>query len=164
MPFWLSSLPIPILVASWVGAFSLAPGAKSLSEEKPRVLGQLCQIREEELLELERRKVAWARRHLPQGADSQVGRVVDRFALVALAGELAAKWGLVPWPAGQADWAAEVCLQAWLAQRGGIGAGEHVPFCIGRILRPHFPHRMRPGSRDRPWRATPRLDGRLARN
>jgi hypothetical protein len=50
---------------------------------------------EKELLILERRKVAWARSHLPKGADSQVGRVVDRFALVALAGELAAEWGVV---------------------------------------------------------------------
>jgi putative DNA primase/helicase len=88
-------------------------------------LGQLCRLREEDLLALERRKVAWARQHLPQGADSQVGRVVDRFALVALAGELAAEWGIVPWHGGHAQWAAEACLQAWLAQRGGIGAGEH---------------------------------------
>ena len=51
-----------------------------------------------------------------------MGRVVDRFALVALAGELAAEWGIVPWRAGNAEWSAEVCLQAWLVQRGGIGA------------------------------------------
>ena len=54
-------------------------------------LGRLCQLPEQELLVLERRKVAWARGHLPRGADSQVGRVVDRFALVYLAGELAAE-------------------------------------------------------------------------
>ena len=58
-------------------------------------LGRLCRLPEKELLILERRKVAWARSHLPKGADSQVGRVVDRFALVALAGELAAEWGVV---------------------------------------------------------------------
>jgi putative DNA primase/helicase len=78
----------------------------------------------QDLLDVEQRKVAWARQHLPRGADSQVGRVVDRFALAALAGELAAEWGIVPWRPGNAEWAAEVCLQAWLAQRGGIGAGE----------------------------------------
>ncbi len=26
---------------------------------------------------------------------------------------------------GNAEWASEVCLRAWLVQRGGIGAGEH---------------------------------------
>ena len=87
-------------------------------------LGRLCALPEQDLLTLEGRKVAWARSHLPKGADSQVGRVVDRFALVALAGELAAEWGVVPWPPGNAQWAAEGCLNAWLWQRGGIGAGE----------------------------------------
>jgi putative DNA primase/helicase len=88
-------------------------------------LERLCLAKEEDLLALERRKVSWARAHMPRGADSQVGRVVDRFALVALAGELALKWGVVPWTLGNAGWAAELCLQAWLVQRGGIGAGEH---------------------------------------
>jgi uncharacterized protein (DUF927 family) len=88
-------------------------------------LDRLCRLPETELLDLERRKVAWARHHLPRGADSQVGRVVDRFAVVALAGELASEWGVVPWRPGNAEWAAEVCLRAWLVQRGGTRAGEH---------------------------------------
>jgi putative DNA primase/helicase len=87
-------------------------------------LGRLCHLQVQDLFDLEQRKVAWARRHLPRGADSQVGRVVDRFALAALAGELAREWNIVPWRPGNAEWAAGVCLQAWLAQRGGIGAGE----------------------------------------
>ncbi len=88
-------------------------------------LARLCQMKEEGYLALEMRKVAWARPHLPRGADSQVGRVVDRFALVALAGELATEWNILPWRKGNASWAAETCLNAWLVQRGGIGAGEH---------------------------------------
>jgi putative DNA primase/helicase len=88
-------------------------------------LDRLCRLPEPELLDLERRKVAWARQHLPRGADSQVGRVVDRFALVAMAGELATEWGIVPWRPGNAEWAAEECLQAWLVQRGGLGSGEN---------------------------------------
>ena len=87
-------------------------------------LDRLCRLQAQDLFELEQRKVAWARQHLPRGADSQAGRVVDRFALAALAGALAAEWGIVPWRPGNAEWAAEVCLQAWLDQRGGIGAGK----------------------------------------
>ena len=49
-------------------------------------LDRLCKVPASDALVLERRKVTWAREHLPPGADSQVGRVVDRFALVALAG------------------------------------------------------------------------------
>jgi len=86
---------------------------------------RLCQVKEEDVLAMEKRKVAWVCAHLPRGADSQVGRVVDRFALVALAGELAIEWGIVPWQSGNVNWATEVCLRAWLVQRGGIGAGEH---------------------------------------
>lgn len=88
-------------------------------------LDRLCQATDQDLLLWERRKVAWSQAHLPKRADSQVGRVLDRFALVALAGELAIQWGILPISAGSADWAAEVCLRAWIAQRGGVGAGEH---------------------------------------
>ncbi|MBP1628353.1 MAG: helicase [Holophagaceae bacterium] len=90
-----------------------------------RFLERLCQATDQELLTWERQKVTWSQAHLPKRADSQVGRVLDRFALVALAGELAIQWGILPIPAGSADWAAEVCLKAWIAQRGGVGAGEH---------------------------------------
>ena len=88
-------------------------------------LDRLCQATDQELLAWERQKVAWSQAHLPRRADSQVGRVLDRFALVALAGELAIQWGILPIPAGGADWAADLCLKAWIAQRGGVGAGEH---------------------------------------
>lgn len=88
-------------------------------------LGSLCRMSGEERLALEQRKAAWVRRNLPAGADSQVGRVVDHFALAAVAGELAVTWSILPWRPGNAAWAAEVCLKAWLAQRGSIGSGEH---------------------------------------
>lgn len=88
-------------------------------------LERLCKATHQELLDWERRKVAWSHAHLPRRADSQVGRVLDRFALVALAGELAIEWGILPIPSGDAEWAAGVCLKAWIAQRGGVGAGEH---------------------------------------
>ncbi len=88
-------------------------------------LERLCQATDQDAIAWERQKVAWSLAHLPRRADSQVGRVLDRFALVALAGEMAIQWGILPIAAGSADWAAEVCLKAWIAQRGGVGAGEH---------------------------------------
>ena len=87
-------------------------------------LQNLCKATDAELLALEARKAEWARRHNPRGADSQVGRVIDRFALVALAGELAAEWGIAPWPTGNASWAVSTCLTAWIVHRGGVGSGE----------------------------------------
>ncbi|ARO13531.1 inner membrane [Ketogulonicigenium robustum] len=61
---------------------------------------------------------------LPAGADGQVRRVADRFALVAAAGELATVMGVTGWPVGAAADAAMRCFKDWLIERGGIGASE----------------------------------------
>lgn len=60
----------------------------------------------------------------PDGADGQVNRVCGRFAIVAAAGELGIMLGVLPWPVGEASKAAATCFNAWLVQRGGIGAAE----------------------------------------
>jgi len=61
---------------------------------------------------------------VPKGASGQVERVAARFALVAVAGELATEAGLTGWPQGESERAARVCFGAWLAARGGAGNGE----------------------------------------
>jgi uncharacterized protein (DUF927 family) len=63
--------------------------------------------------------------YVPAGADGQVLRAAQRFALVAAAGELAAGAGVLPWPPGEAERAAAVCFAAWLeARQGGDGRAE----------------------------------------
>ena len=57
-------------------------------------------------------------------ADGQVLRVVDRFALVAAAGELACDLEIVPWQKGDALKAAHRCFADWFDSRGGAEAGE----------------------------------------
>jgi len=61
-------------------------------------------------------------RHVPPGADGQVSRAAARFAMVAAAGELAIRLGIVPWPKGEASRAAARCFTDWVAGRGGTGA------------------------------------------
>lgn len=64
---------------------------------------------------------------MPQGAGNQVGRAVTRFALVAMAGELATRLGITGWAPGEATEAtkaAQTCLAAWLAERGHTGNQE----------------------------------------
>ncbi len=61
---------------------------------------------------------------LPPGADGQVRRVADRFALVAAAGEIATALDVTGWPAGAALGAAQRCFADWLAERGGVGSSE----------------------------------------
>lgn len=60
----------------------------------------------------------------PKGAGNQVGRAINRFALVAAAGELATRLGVTGWPEGEAIRAARVCLKAWLMERGHLGNKE----------------------------------------
>lgn len=63
-------------------------------------------------------------RYVPPGADGQVQRVAQRFALVAAGGELAVAAEVVPWRPGEATAAAARCFAAWLEARGGVEAAE----------------------------------------
>lgn len=58
------------------------------------------------------------------GADPQVLRVAQRFAIVAAAGELATKLNITAWPEGMATNSAIVCFKEWLNQRGGMESHE----------------------------------------
>ncbi|BDU76403.1 DUF927 domain-containing protein [Mesoterricola sediminis] len=90
-------------------------------------LGRLCDAGpgagalQARLQEMER---VWLAQVVPMGADAQVRRVAGRFALVAVAGELAQGMGILPWPEGEASRAAQVCFKAWLDRRGFTGASE----------------------------------------
>jgi putative DNA primase/helicase len=61
---------------------------------------------------------------LMRSPSGEVHRVLDRFALVATAGELATAAGITGWPVGAAQAATEVCLLAWIERRGGAGSSD----------------------------------------
>ncbi|MFO1225962.1 DUF927 domain-containing protein [Roseateles sp.] len=61
---------------------------------------------------------------LPGGAGEQVRRVARRFALVAVAGELACEAGITGWASNVATTAARRCFDDWLTARGHSGNGE----------------------------------------
>ncbi len=58
------------------------------------------------------------------GAGGQVRSVARRFALVAIAGEMARQALITEWAEGAAERGAETCFRAWLAERGTAGAQE----------------------------------------
>ncbi len=60
----------------------------------------------------------------PPGLDQQESRAAARFALMAYAGELAVRYGVVPWPKGAATEAAGVAFESWRSMRGS-GRTEH---------------------------------------
>lgn len=49
--------------------------------------------------------------------DGQAKRVAARFALIALAGELASEFGVTGWPEGEAIWASAIMFQIWRTKR-----------------------------------------------
>jgi putative DNA primase/helicase len=59
-------------------------------------------------------------------SDGQAHRVAARFALVAVAGELARVILDLPWAEDEAERAAAACFHAWRQTRGGEGSGEYV--------------------------------------
>lgn len=61
---------------------------------------------------------------VPAEASGQVIRAASRFALVAVAGELATAWGLTGWQQGEAMNAAVRLFGEWLGVRGGAGDAE----------------------------------------
>lgn len=62
----------------------------------------------------------------PTSTDGQAARAAGRFALLALAGELATGYGVTGWPEGEAIRAAVVAFKAWLSMRGTGGNTERV--------------------------------------
>lgn len=62
---------------------------------------------------------------LPEGKiEGQVHRVCERFALIAVAGELATSSSITGWQPGEADLAIKRCFTEWLAVRGGVENSE----------------------------------------
>ena len=57
-------------------------------------------------------------------ADGQVRRAARRFGLIAAAGELAQRWGVVPWRSSCAVNAVARAYSDWLAARGGADSAE----------------------------------------
>lgn len=61
---------------------------------------------------------------MPDNAGNQVQRIVARFALLAAAGEIATLHGITGWQKGTAYEAVQICLHAWLNERGHIANQE----------------------------------------
>ncbi len=88
---------------------------------------ELCQAFSEDFPvrdQLRQREAHWLEGVLQPGFDAQVRRVAGRFALVAVAGDLATRMGILPWPEGEAFSAVRISFQAWFEKRGFSGASE----------------------------------------
>jgi len=70
---------------------------------------------------------------VPERADSQVRDVARRFALVALAGELAATWGVLPWQPNEATQACLTLFSTWRERRGEDGESAEVVAAVQQV-------------------------------
>lgn len=84
----------------------------------------LVENKAECLAKIEEQIESFKKENFPAGADGQVHRVLNRFALVAAAGSLATELKITNWPMEDARWAAKICFDEWLKNRGGISAQE----------------------------------------
>lgn len=91
---------------------------KSITEEDPEDLKKAINEK------TERVKQALIDGIASDDADSQVKRAINRFALVAFAGEYATANGLTGWQKDEALNACALCLKDWLTARGGVGNQE----------------------------------------
>ncbi len=114
---------------SAAGEFAKAVGAAAHAAHGtagPAFVGYAVHHRPELAGTIRSRVAALAERMTPEGAADGVRRAAERFALVALAGELASEAGITGWPPGEAERAASRCMGAWIEARGGIESGEDV--------------------------------------
>jgi uncharacterized protein (DUF927 family) len=61
---------------------------------------------------------------LPKGASTEVGRALQRFAIVAAVGEMVIDMGIPDWEPGAATWAVSRCFEDWIDWRGGVGQAD----------------------------------------
>ncbi|WP_374555515.1 DUF927 domain-containing protein [Aquitalea pelogenes] len=112
-------------------------------------LEQLASPEEQQTIRAEvRANVAKAIPHLgiPAGAAEEIGRVAARFALVAFAGELATRFGVTGWQAGEAFRAARCCFREWLAENNtGQAADDRALFAqVAAFMQSHSATRFPP--------------------
>jgi uncharacterized protein (DUF927 family) len=74
--------------------------------------------------DLKAKRATFLSEHVPAGADGQVRYVAGRFGVVAIAGEMAIAWGILPGENGDAEAACVRCFKDWLRARGTTGSGE----------------------------------------
>jgi uncharacterized protein (DUF927 family) len=61
---------------------------------------------------------------LPKGAATEVGRALQRFAIVAAVGEMAIDMGISDWATDTATWGVTRCINDWIEYRGGVGQAD----------------------------------------
>lgn len=91
-----------------------------------------------------------SKKYVPITASGQVNRAFNRFALIAVAGELATSFGITGWPEGAAVEAVICCFNDWLRVRGDMGPQEEQAILsqVRYFFEQHGESRFTPWDRD----------------
>lgn len=81
----------------------------------PLFIEKFTQSKKESLVSFKEMQTEFIKENLPEQANSQVARVLNRFAMVAAGGELATIYGLTGWEAGDSFLASQACFKSWLS-------------------------------------------------
>ncbi len=153
------------------GKFAQALTERALScygTAAPSFIGQILKVGEAEvkarLVEL---MEAFTAAYTKPNTHPEVLRILQRFAFVATAGELATKWRILPWETGEAAAATGHCFELWLKKRGTSGSRQHMEALthireyIGRYRDSRFV-RHTAGNRTDPNRTYQQIDGYIS--
>jgi uncharacterized protein (DUF927 family) len=89
-------------------------------------------------------KSAYLKMNVPAAAKEEAGRVCDRFALVALAGEMATEVGITGWSEGEATSAASQLFKEWLLANGSGRSDEEAAIQqVRKFIEDHQDSRFR---------------------
>lgn len=95
---------------------------------------QYCEMRNKDkagvIQQLKDQCENWCAANIPSDASHQVISVGGKFALVAVAGEMAIAMQVLPWPAGEASRGVAECLRIWIEDRGDLGMSEDVRIIV----------------------------------
>ncbi|MBV5311173.1 DUF927 domain-containing protein [Chromatium okenii] len=136
-------IPVKRKFGAWDNLHGAADGAKFSDSIRNAVKKQHGHVGRQFLERVTRDTCDWSNRletfkamFPTEGASGQVIRVAARFALVALAGELATEYGLTGWQPGTAINAAKVGFQLWCDERvTGVTANSEGTQVINQVAR-----------------------------
>lgn len=79
-----------------------------------------CSVRSKLIVRVDELREAFRQRYRPKDTGAQLDRVMERFTLCAVAGEVATAAGITGWQEGEAFKGVGSCFQAYVAERGTL--------------------------------------------
>jgi uncharacterized protein (DUF927 family) len=127
-----------------------AAACRSYGTAGPEFVSRIIAAGTDKIADLAKDRIAkFVAKVAGRNGGEQIGRAAKVFGLIAVAGELAAAFGVTPWEKGEARRAAEWAFSRWIEQRGGGGSHEarQAVQQVRRMIEQHGESRFDPTER-----------------